>query len=71
MRKDTIFFRKLKVSGTGSYPLPPQGWQLNIRLVANQRPFNGPCFFTACTAYSEHVGVYLHDGGFSGEIAYR
>ena len=56
--------------GTGSYPLPPQGWQRRMRLTAKYNPFTGPCFLRACTAYSEQVGVYLHDAGVMGEIQY-
>jgi hypothetical protein len=33
--------------GTGSYPLPPQGWQLEIRLTDNHPPLKSPCFFNA------------------------
>ena len=54
--------------GTGSYPLPPQGWHRNIRFIANQNPLKGPCFFIASIAYCEHVGVYLHVGGNRGDI---
>ncbi len=56
--------------GTGSYPLPPQGLQLKIRLVANHPPLKIPCFITASTAYWEQVGVYLQLGCSKGEIAY-
>lgn len=37
--------------GTGSYPLPPQGWQRNRRFTASHKPFSGPCFCKASTAY--------------------
>ena len=43
--------------GTGSYPLPPQGLHLRMRLKASQPPLNGPYFFIASTAYCEQVGV--------------
>ena len=56
------------IYGTGSYPLPPQGLHLNIRQIANASPFIGPCFFKACFAYSEQVGVNLHEGGENGVI---
>ena len=48
----------------------PQGWQRSIRLTARYNPFTGPYFFKACTAYSEQVGVYLHEAGVIGEIQY-
>ncbi len=54
--------------GTGSKPLPPQGWQRSMRRTASQRPFIGPCFFNASSAYCEHVGVKRQHAGFSGEI---
>ena len=50
------------IYGTGSYPLPPQGLHLNIRQIANASPFK------ACFAYSEQVGVNLHEGGVNGVI---
>jgi hypothetical protein len=36
--------------GTGSQPLPPQGWQRLIRLSANQKPLKGPYFLKASNA---------------------
>lgn len=60
----------VRLYGTGSYPLPPQGWHLAMRLTASHKPLTGPCFLSACTAYSEQVGVYLHDAGVNGEIQY-
>ena len=54
--------------GTGSYPLPPQGWQRRILLTARYSPFTGPCFTRACRAYSEQVGVKRHDGGVNGDM---
>ena len=54
--------------GTGSYPLPPQGWQRNNLRIVRYKPFIGPCFFNASTAYSEHVGTNLHEGGVIGDI---
>lgn len=59
-----------KYYGTGSYPEPPHGWHLKIRFTARYNPFTGPCFFRASTAYCEHVGVNLHDGGVNGEIQF-
>lgn len=38
------------IHGTGSYPLPPQGWQREILLIANHIPLNTPCFFNASAA---------------------
>ncbi len=67
---NTCFSWGMVYQGTGSYPLPPHGWQRNIRLIARYKPFIGPCFFRACTAYSEQVGVKRQDGGVSGEIQY-
>jgi|GEM_PF-844859 len=54
--------------GTGSYPLPPHGWHLSNLLTASHSPFIGPCFTSACRAYSEQVGVKRHEGGVSGEM---
>lgn len=54
--------------GTGSYPLPPHGWQRSRRLMASQSPFTGPCFSIAWRAYSEHVGVKRHEGGVNGDM---
>lgn len=67
-----ISFTCLLVSnyGTGSYPCPPHGWQRPIRFSASQKPLKGPCFFMASIAYSEQVGVYLHDGGSIGDMLY-
>lgn len=56
-------------SGTGSYPEPPHGLQLIMRLAARYEPLNGPCIFKASIAYLEHVGVYLQLGGSRGDIA--
>ncbi len=56
--------------GTGSQPLPPQGWQLKIRLMASQPPFPTPCFMIASCAYVEHVGEYLQVAGSNGEMVY-
>lgn len=54
--------------GTGSYPFPPQGLQLNMRLSDNQPPLKSPCFWSASKVYCEHVGVYLQLAGVKGEI---
>ena len=54
--------------GTGSYPLPPQGWQRRMRRTASHSPLKGPCFWMASTAYCEQVGVKRQAGGVSGEI---
>ena len=67
---DVYVYRSIAFYGTGSYPLPPHGWQRSIRLIAKYKPFTGPCFFSACTAYSEQVGVNLHEAGVIGEIQY-
>jgi hypothetical protein len=54
--------------GTGSYPLPPHGWQRAIRFTASHSPFIGPCFFNASSAYWLQVGVKRHDGGVNGDM---
>ena len=54
--------------GTGSYPLPPQGWHLKRRFRASQEPLKGPYFRKASNAYWLHVGVKRHEGGVSGEM---
>ena len=41
---------KKRYYGTGSYPLPPQGWQRLILFIASQVPLNKPCFFKASAA---------------------
>lgn len=56
--------------GTGSYPLPPHGLHEAILFKVSHPPLKGPCFFNASMPYAEHDGVYLHDGGKYGEIAY-
>ncbi len=56
-------------SGTGSKPLPPQGWQRHIRFIASHPPRTGPNRSTASTAYCEHVGVKRHAAGKCGETA--
>ena len=43
--------------GTGSWPWPPHGLQLKIRLADSQLPFITPCFNKASLAYCEQVGV--------------
>lgn len=55
--------------GTGSYPLPPQGWQLAILFAASHDPFSGPYFRIASIAYWLQVGVYRHAAGKCGDIA--
>ncbi len=56
--------------GTGSKPLPPPGLHLEILFTESHMPLNNPCFFKASAAYCEQVGVNLHLGPSSGEIAY-
>jgi hypothetical protein len=41
-----------------------------MRFIASQLPFSGPYFFSACTAYSEQVGVYLQLAGVRGDMQY-
>jgi len=55
---------------TGSYPLPPQGWQRLIRFIPSHIPFQAPYFFIASSAYCEQVGVYLQAIGKKGEMLY-
>jgi len=72
--QNVLFYRdmmgmEINIShGTGSYPLPPQGWQRSSRRTASHKPFTGPYFRSASTAYWLHVGVNRHEGGVSGEI---
>lgn len=56
--------------GTGSYPLPPQGWHLPMRLAASQPPLSGPCFLIAPIAYWLQVGAYLQAFGRKGPNVY-
>ncbi len=56
--------------GTGSYPLPPQGLHEATLLMVSHPPLKGPCFFSASIPYAEQLGVYLHEGGKYGEMAY-
>jgi hypothetical protein len=39
-----------------------------MRQIANPSPLIGPCFMSACLAYSEQVGVNLQEGGVKGVI---
>lgn len=55
--------------GSGSYPCPPQGWQRLMRFMVSQNPFINPYFLNASMLYWEHVGVNLHFGPSTGEIA--
>jgi hypothetical protein len=48
----SVFFDR----GTGSYPCPPQGWQLEILFIPSQLPFQGPHSFKASIVYWEQVG---------------
>jgi hypothetical protein len=38
--------------------------------MERMRPFSGPCFFSACTVYSEQEGTNLQEAGVKGEIQY-
>ena len=53
---------------TGSCPCPPQGWQEAILLSVKKPPLKGPYFLMAWIPYSEHDGMYLHEGLNKGEI---
>ena len=57
--------------GTGSYPLPPQGWQRRIRFTPSQPPRITPYFITASIIYWLQVGVYRHEGGVRGDMHAR
>ncbi len=54
--------------GTGSYPLPPQGWQRSIRFTASHKPLKGPCLRSASIAYWLQVGVNRQAGGVRGDM---
>ena len=47
---------EINTQGIGSYPEPPQGVHLTIRLIPNQTPLKRPYFFKASSVYCEHVG---------------
>ncbi len=57
--------------GTGSYPLPPQGWQRHMRRMLSHSPFTAPCLRNASMAYWLHVGVKRQLGGNSGDMHAR
>ena len=54
--------------GTGSLPPFEKGLHLNMRHSASALPQIGPHSLRASVAYTEQVGVNLHDGCFIGEI---
>lgn len=56
--------------GTGSYPLPPQGWHFENLFKPSQKPLKIPCLKIAPFTYSEHVGLNLQLGGKRGEMLY-
>lgn len=56
--------------GTGSYPLPPQGWQRASRRSVSHDPLRGPYLRRASTAYCEQVGTKRQEGGVKGEMQY-
>ena len=47
---------EINTQGIGSYPEPPQGVHLTIRLTPNQPPLKRPYFFKASSVNWEHVG---------------
>ena len=63
-------FAGMTVQGTGSKPLPPQGWQRKIRFKVSQKPLKTPCFLKASTPYCEHEGANRQLFGNHGEIVY-
>ena len=54
--------------GTGSYPLPPHGWQRRMRRMASQEPLMGPYLRRASMAYWLQVGTKRQLGGVKGEM---
>jgi hypothetical protein len=48
------------MSGGGSYPDDPHGWQRSTRDRVSQKPRHAPFLSIAVSAYSEHVGRCLH-----------
>ncbi len=59
---------KLRAYSRGSSPPLLKGWQRQIRLTPIQLPRTVPYFSTACTVYSEQVGVNRQEGGKKGDI---
>lgn len=62
---------KTAFQGTGSKPEPPHGWQRKMRFIASHRPFAGPYFVMASTAYSEQVGLKRQVAGVNGLMQRR
>ncbi len=58
---------KINTQGIGSYPEPPQGVHLTIRLIPNHPPLKRPCFFKASSEYCEQVGWNLQFDGNNGD----
>lgn len=54
----------------GSWPCPPQGWHLPIRLSPNHPPLNTPCLRMASFMYWLQVGLNRQLAGKIGEITY-
>lgn len=64
-----IAFKLEKITqGTGSWPLPPNGWHFLIRRNPIKVPCKKPYFLMACLVYSEQDGVKRQEGGSNGEI---
>ena len=42
---------EINTQGIGSYPEPPQGVHLTIRLIPNHPPLKRPFFFKASSVY--------------------
>ena len=57
-----------KSQGTGSYPLFPHGWHLEILLKVKKNPLMGPYRRKDSSPYSEHDGLKRHEGDRRGEI---
>jgi len=70
-----VFMNNIKVTrhqgdhGTGSYPLPPQGWQRAILFIASHEPLKSPYFLSASNAYWLQVGWQRQAAGNIGDIA--
>jgi len=56
-------------SGTGSYPLVPQGWQRNSLPAASQLPLRTPKRSIASAAYCEQVGICRQWAPISGDTS--
>ena len=67
-RASRVLSPRSRLQGTGSYPLPPQGWHFASRFTESHSPFRGPYLRSASRAYCEQVGVKRQEGGVRGEM---